>query len=358
MEIKRQKAKVSQNGGDVRMANGRWPMVKSIFDLRRLISGVCALFFVLCCSALPASALPKKIARIGLLANTIATSTSDMKPFYARLTELGYVQGQSYLVDARYFNAKTERLPELAAELVRLKPDVIVVIGNEAIAALKRTTKDIPIVMTSASEAVRSGFVASLARPGSNITGLTSMGADIMGKRLELLQEINPKLTRVGFLWTPSSPVAADNLKETEAVARALKVQLLTLEAKNSADNERAFQTAANTRADALLIEGGAFFTAHQSQLIELARKYKMSTSYPNTRYVEAGGLLTYGLSRPEQFRRAADFVDKILKGAKPADLPVERPTKFELVINLKAAKQIGLTIPPNVLARADRVIK
>jgi putative ABC transport system substrate-binding protein len=154
-----------------------------------------------------------------------------------------------------------------------------------------------------------------------------------MDKRLELLQEINPKLTRVGFLWSPSSPVAADNLKETEAVARALKVQLLALEAKNSADNERAFQTAANKRADALLIEGGAFFTAHQSQLIELARKYKMPTSYPNTRYVEAGGLLTYGLSRPEQFRRAADFVDKILKGTKSADLPVERPTKFELVI-------------------------
>ena len=337
------------------MANGRWPMVKLIFDLRLLISGVCALFFVLCCSALPASAQPKKIAHIGLLANTIATSTSDMKPFYARLTELGYVQGQSYLVDARYFNGKTERLPELVAELVRLKPDVIAVIGNEAIAALKRTTKDIPIVMTSANEAVRSGFVASLARPGGNITGLTSMGADIMGKRLELLQEINPKLTRVGFLWSPSSPVAADNLKET---ARALKVQLLTLEAKNSADNERAFQTAANKRADALLIEGGAFFTAHQSQLIELARKYKMPTSYPNTRYVEAGGLFTYGLSRPEQFRRAATYVDKILKGTKPAELPIEQPTKFEFIINLKAAKQIGLTIPPNVLVRADKVIK
>ena len=342
----------------MRMANGRWPMFNSIFDLRLLISGICALFFALCSSALPASAQPKKIARIGHLANTIATSTADMKPFYARLTELGYVQGQSYLVDARYFNGKTERLPELAAELVRLKPDVIVVIGNEAIKALKSATKDIPIVMVSANEAVRSGFVASLARPGGNITGLTSMGADIVGKRLELFKDIIPKLTRVGFLWSPSSPVAADNLKETEAVARALKVQLLSLEAKEPAENERAFQAASSKRAEALLIDGAAFFTAHQAQVIELARKHKLPTGYPNTRYVEAGGLLTYGLNRPEQFRRAAEFVDRILKGTKPADLPVERPTKFEFVVNLKTAKQIGLTIPPNVLARADKVIR
>jgi putative ABC transport system substrate-binding protein len=320
------------------------------------LSFFAALLFALCFSA--EAQQPKKIARIGHLANTIATSTADMTPFYARLTELGYIQGQSYLVDARYFNGKSERLPELAAELVRLKPDVIVVIGNEAIKALKSATKDIPIVIVSANEAVRSGFVASLARPGGNITGLTSMGADMVGKRLELFKDIIPKLTRVGFLWSPSSPVAADNLKETEAVARALKVQLLSLEAKERAENERAFQAASNKRAEALLIDGGAFFTAHQSQLIELARKHKLPTGYPNRRYVEAGGLLTYGQNRPEQFRRAAEFVDKILKGAKPADLPVERPTKFEFVINLKTAKQIGLTIPPNVLARADRVIK
>jgi putative ABC transport system substrate-binding protein len=301
---------------------------------------------------------PKKIARIGYLGNTASTSAIDMKLFRERLRELGYIEGQNIAIEYRYFDGKVERLPELAAELVRLNCEVIVAIGNEAAGAAKNATKETPIVMASTSDAVRSGLVASLARPGGNITGLTSMGGEINGKRLELLKEIIPKLSRVGFLWSPTSPVAADNLKETETVARSLRVEILSLEVKRTDDNERAFQAATNKRAEALLVDGSGFFTANQKQIIDLAIKHRLPAMYPNTRSVEAGGLMTYAGDRSEQYRRAADYVDKILKGAKPADLPVERPTKFEFIINLKAAKQIGLTIPPNVLARADRVIK
>jgi len=301
---------------------------------------------------------PKKVARICYLGNTTSTSAIDMKLFRKRLSELGYIEGQNIAIEYRYFDGKVERLPELAAELVRLNCEVIVAIGNEAAGAAKKATKEIPIVMASTSDAVRSGLVASLARPGGNITGLTSMGSEIPGKRLEVLKEMIPKLSRVGFLWSPTSPVAADNLKETETVARSLRVEILSLEVKRPDDNERVFQAATNKRAEGLLVDGSGFFTANQKQIIDLAIKHRLPAMYPNTRSVEAGGLMTYAGDRSEQYRRAADYVDKILKGAKPADLPVERPKKFELVINLKAAKQIGLTIPPNVLARADKVIK
>jgi ABC-type uncharacterized transport system substrate-binding protein len=301
---------------------------------------------------------PNKIARVGYLGNTASTSAISMKPFRERLRDLGYIEGQNIIIEYRYFDGKVERLQELAAELVRLNCDVIVAIGNEAAGAAKNATKEIPIVIASTNEAVRSGFVASLARPGGNITGLTNMGPELSGKRLELLKETVPKLSRVGFLWSPTSPVAADNLKETETVARSLRMEILSLEVKTPDDNERAFQAAANKRVEALLVDGGGFFTAHEKQIINLAIKHRLPAMYPNSRSVEAGGLMTYEGDRSEQYRRAADYVDKILKGAKPADLPVERPKKFELVINLKTAKQIGLTIPPNVLARADRVIK
>jgi len=301
---------------------------------------------------------PTKIARIGYLGNTASTSAIDMKPFRERLRELGYIEGQNITIEYRYFDGKVERLPELAAELVRLNCAVIVAIGNEATGAAKNATKETPIVMASTSEAVRSGLVASLARPGGNITGLTSTGSEILGKRLEVLKEMIPKLSRVAYLWSPTSPVAADNLKETEPLARSLRVEILSLEVKSLDDNERAFQTATNKRAEALLLDGSGFFTANQKQIIALAIKHRLPAMYPNTRSVEAGGLMTYAGDRREQYRRAADYVNKILKGAKPADLPVERPKKFELVINLKAAKLIRLTIPPNVLVRADRVIK
>ena len=310
------------------------------------------------CEAVVQAQQPKKLSRIVYLGNTAATSAISIKPFRERLNELGYIEGQSITIEYRYFEGKFERLPELALELVRLKPEVIVVVGNEAIRALKNATKETPVVIVSANDAVKRGFVASLAHPGGNITGLTSMGSQTLGKRLELLKEIIPSLSLAGFLWSPSSPVAVDNLKDTEAIARSLKVEMLSLEAKEAADIEKTFQAASSKRADALMVDSGAFVTAHQKQIIELAAKHRLPTMYPNSRFVEAGGLLTYGGNRSEQYRRAADYVDKILKGAKPADLPVEQPTKFDLVINLKAAKQIGLTIPPNVLARADRVIR
>jgi putative ABC transport system substrate-binding protein len=235
---------------------------------------------------------------------------------------------------------------------------VIVAIGNEAVRALKNATKQTPIVMASTNDAVTSGFVASLAHPGGNITGLTNMGAQVYGKRLELLKEVIPKLSRVGFLWSPTSPVAADNLKETEAVAPSLRLEILSLVVKTPEENERTFQGAANKRIEALLLDGSGFFSANQKQIIELVIKNRLPTMFPNTRSVEAGGLMTYAVDRSEQYRRTADYVDKILQGTRPADLPVERPTKFIFEINLKTAKQIGLTIPPNVLARADRVIK
>ena len=224
--------------------------------------------------------------------------------------------------------------------------------------AAKNATKKIPIIISNTSDAVRSGFVASLAWPGGNITGLTSIGGELVGQRLDLLKEVIPTLSRVGFLWSPTSPTTSFNLKETEAVARSLGVSIQSLEVKHSDEIERAFETASSKRSEALLLDAGGFFAANQNRIIDLALKHRLPASYSNARYVEAGGLLTYGPDRWAQYRRAADYADKILKGAKPADLPVERPQKFELVINLKTAKQIGLIIPPNVLARADKVIR
>jgi putative ABC transport system substrate-binding protein len=301
---------------------------------------------------------PKKVPRIGYLGNTASTSTIDMKPFRERLRDLGYIEGQNVASEYRYFDGKVERLPDLVAELVRLNCDVIVAIGNEAAGAAKNATKVIPIVMASTNDAVKSGLVASLARPGGNVTGLTGFGGEIIGKRLELFKEIIPKLSRVGFLWSPTSPVAADNLKETETVARSLRIGLQSLEVKGPDDIDGAFRAATNKRAGALLVDGGGLFTAQQKRIIELAAKSRLPTMYGNSRYVEAGGLMSYAGDRIEQYRRAAEIVDKILKGTKPADISVERPKKFELVINLKAAKQIGLTIPPNVLVRAQKVIR
>jgi putative ABC transport system substrate-binding protein len=315
-----------------------------------------ALLLALCASA--HAQQPTKIRRIGYLANTEATTAVDIKPLRERLRELGYVEGQNLIIEYRYFGNNVERLSDLTAELVRLKPELIAVVGNEATAAATKATNVIPIVMVSTSEAVRSGFVASLARPGGNVTGMTSMGGDVLGKRLELLSEIIPKFNRAGFLWSPSSPTAADNLKETESTARSLKIDLTSLETKDTVDIDKVFQTAAAKRVQGIVVDGSAFFTAHQKQLIALELKHQLPMMYPNPRFVDAGGLMTYSQERKEQYRRAAVIIDKVLKGIKPADIPVERPTKLEFVINLKTAKQIRLTIPPNVLARADRVIR
>jgi putative tryptophan/tyrosine transport system substrate-binding protein len=310
------------------------------------------------CGAVADAQQPKKVARVCNLGNTVSNAETQMKPFRERLREIGYVEGQNVTIDYRYWEGKVERLPGLVAEFVRLNCDVIVTQGTEAAEAAKNATKTIPVVMAFGADAVKLGIVADLARPGGNITGLTNVGAELFGKRLELFKETVPKLSRVGFLWSPTQLQADDNLKETETVARFLRVAVQSLEVKGPDDFEAAFEAAAKKRAQALLVEGGGFFAAHQTRILELAAKSRLPAMYPNTRYVEAGGLMTYGEDRAEMFRRAAEIVDKVLKGTKPADIPVERPKKFDLVINLKAAKQIGLIVPPEVLARASRIIR
>jgi len=301
---------------------------------------------------------PTKIPRIGYVFESAALAATDLKAFHDRMRELGYVEGTNIAYEPRYWEGKVARLPELVADLVRLNCAVIVAIGNEASEAAKNATKEIPIVITNTNDAVRNGFVASLARPGGNITGLTNLGGDLTGKRLELLKEIIPKLARVGFLWDSASLTAIDNLKYSEAVAPSLRIQIQSLEVQGPDDIERKIQSAAKQRVQALMLESSGFFTAHQSLVIEQVAKSRLPTIYGNSRYVEAGGLMTYSFDRKDRFRRTADYVDKILQGRKPAEMPVERPSKVEFIINLKTAKQIGLTTPPDVLARANQVIK
>jgi len=318
---------------------------------------LCALLLALC---VPASAQqPQKVARICYLgAADASTSAFLMKPFRERLREIGYVEGQNLTIEFRHSEGKDERLPELAAELVRLNCDVIVTVGSGAAQAAKNATKSIPVVMGWGPDAVRRGILAELARPGGNVTGLTDMGAELYGKRLELLKETVPKLARVAFLRAPSNPEEDYNVKETETVARFLGVGIQSLEVKGPDDIEGAFRAATKGRANGLMVAAGGFFAFHRKRIIDLTEKNRLPTMYPSVTYVEAGGLMTYGENRSEMFRRAAEIVDKILKGTKPADIPVERPKKFDLVINLKAAKQIGLTVPPEVLARASKIIR
>ena len=310
------------------------------------------------CGAVAEAQQPKKVARISYLGNTVSATAEVIKPFQQRLREIGYVEGQNITIDYRYFEGQIERLQNLAAEFVRLNCDVIVTQGTEAAEAAKNATKTIPVVMAFGADAVKRGIVADLARPGGNITGLTNMGADIYGKRLELLKETVPKLSRVAFLWSPTNPNADDELNEVETVARFLRIGLQSLEAKGPDEFDGAFRAATKNRAGGLVLGGGGFFGAHRKRIVELAAKSRLPGVYPSLQYVEAGGLMTYTEDRSEMFRRAAEIVDKILKGTKPADIPVDRPKKFDFVINLKAAKQLQLTIPPEVLARASRIIR
>ena len=302
---------------------------------------------------------PKKVARICYLGNSDSGPAAIyLKTFRERAREIGYIDGQNLTIESRYWEGKIERLPSLAAEVVRLNCDVILTTGTEAAEAAKNATKTIPVVMAFAADAVRRGIVADLAHPGGNITGLTDMSAELYGKRLELLKETVPKLSRVAVLWSPTNPNAADELKEVETVARFLRVEVQSLAVKGPDDFEGAFQAATKKRAQALMVGGGGFLNAHNKRIVELAAKNRLPAMYPAVPYVEAGGLMVYGEDRAEMFRRAAEIVDKVLKGTKPADIPVERPKKFDFVINLKAAKQIGLTVPPEVLARASRIIR
>jgi putative ABC transport system substrate-binding protein len=311
-------------------------------------------------TALPAEALETvRRPTIGWL------DQSSPNPEVLRLIELfrkglldaGYIEGKNIGIEYRYAEGKTERLEQLAAELVRLKVDCIVTAGGQPTGAAQRATKMIPIVMAVSGDPVASGFVASLARPGGNITGLTIISPQLSGKRLELLKEIVPGLSRVGVLRAPKAHGPA--WKEVEPVARSLGLQLRPLDAESPDDLVKAFAVAKKNRVEALLTLPHALFNRdYRTMIVELTAKSRLPAMYGGTEFLEVGGLMGYGPDISDNFRRAATYVDKILKGIKPADLPVEQPTKFEFLINLKTAKQIGLTIPPNVLARADRVIR
>ena len=280
-----------------------------------------------------------------------------MEAFRQGLRDLGYIEGKNILVEYRYIEGKLDRYPSLVAELVQLKVDVLV--ATAAIRAAKEATKTIPIVIVTPSDPVANGIVDSLARPGGNITGLTRFTRELSGKRLEVLREVVPRISRVGVLWDATPSGTDIGFKEYETAARALKIQLQSLELRGpSPDLEGAFQAGAKGRADALVTILNPMLNHYRKQIADLAIKKRLPSMYESSPYVEAGGLVSYAASDADLFRRVAVYVDKILKGTKPADLPVEQPIKFELVFNLKTAKQIGLTIPPNVLARADRVIR
>jgi putative tryptophan/tyrosine transport system substrate-binding protein len=300
-----------------------------------------------------------KVPRIGFLSgSSLSAVSARVEAFRQGLRELEYIEGKNIVIEYRYAEGKLDRLPALAAELVRLKVDIIVSGGPQVTRATKEATGTIPIVMGFDYDPVGNGLIASLARPGGNITGLSTLAPEISGKQLELLKEIVPRLSRVAVLGTSTQPGYAQVLKETELAAGALRVKLQYLDVLAPKDIETAFRAATKGRADAVLALQSAVLLPQRKQLADLAVKSRLPATYQASEYVEAGGLMTYSVNVTHLFRRAATYVDKILKGTKPADLPVEQPTKFEFVINLKAAKQIGLTIPPNVLARADKVIK
>ena len=309
------------------------------------------------CGAVAQAQQAKKVYRIGYVGGTDDPSTPGrfVNELRQGLRDLGYIEGRNILIEYRSTEGKSDRYPSVVTELLQLKVDVLVSPTPRAIRAAMQATKTIPIVMVTPVDPVATGFVDSLSRPGGNVTGITRLTNELSGKRLELLKEVVPGISRVGILWTKGTA----GLRDYEAAARALKIQLQSLEVRGpNPDIDGAFQIAANGRANALITLRNPVTNRQQKQIAELAIKNRLPSMCEGSDYVEAGGLVSYAANDAENFRRAATYVDKILKGANPADLPVEQPTKFELVINLKTAKQIGLTIPQKVLARADKVIK
>ena len=319
---------------------------------------LCAMFVALCNSS--AAQQPAKLHRIGVLSGGVPGSSPDIEAFRQGLRDLGYVEGKNLVIEYRYSERDVNRYPDLLSDLLRLKVNVIICEGTSATIAAKKATSTVAIVMTSTTDPVGNGLIASLARPGGNVTGLTSIGLELGGKLLELLKEIDPRLSRVAIV-IPGGPARANKLfvKETEIIARALRVHLTSLVVRGPDDYEDAVRAAIKERQNALLsrLPPGTP-SAHRKQFMDLAAQSHLPVVSGTNLDTEAGGLISYGRDPNESYRRAATYVDKILKGAKPADLPVEAPTKLELVINLKTVKQIGLTIPQKVLARADRVIK
>jgi ABC-type uncharacterized transport system substrate-binding protein len=328
--------------------------------IRKFFVFACLLSTVLLLTDLPAEAQPIKVPRVGVLSGGSSTGQPLHDAFRQGLRELGYIDSQNIVIEYRYAEGKLDRLSNLAAELVHLKVDIIFagVPGTAAAVAAKNATTTLPIVFANVSAPVATGLVVSLARPGGNVTGLSGLGPELYGKRFDLLNETLPKLSRLAVLQNSANPSIAFSLRELEMAAKAVGVQLQILETQTPNDFDKAFSVIAKGRTDALAVQNDPVFFAHRIRIAELAAKNRVPTIYGDKQYVEAGGLMSYGANILDLYRRAAIYVDKILKGAKPADLPVEQPRKFEFIINLKAAKQIGLTIPPNVLVRADRVIK
>jgi len=317
--------------------------------------------FILAVIHLAEAQQTKKVPRIGYLVTGVPSFSSalNLEAFRQGLQDFGYIEGKNIQIESRYADGKLDRLPSLVAELMQPKVDVLISGTLVAIRAAKQATNTIPIVMVLSVDPVATGLVDSLARPGGNITGLTNLARDLSGKRLELFKEVVPGISHIGMLRDADDPSAALGFKEYETVAHALKVQLQSLEVRApNPDLEGAFQAAAKGHASALIAIRGFLFNRYPKQIADLAIKNRLPLMFERNEYVESGGLMSYATNDVDQWRRAATYVDKILKGTKPADLPVEQPKKFEFVINLKAAKQIGLTIPPNVLARADKVIK
>jgi len=317
-----------------------------------------ATLFVLCASA-QAEQLTK-VRRIGFLDRSTASSSVLFLVLRQELSKLGWVEGKNITIEYRFADQKIERLPHLAAELVRLKVDVIVTGGSAPTRAAKEATATIPIVMAQAPDPVRNGFVTSLAHPGGNVTGLSGLSYELSTKRLEVLKDAVPKLARVGLLWARGDSITTDlALKELRPAALALKLKLEEIETQPDPKGlESAFQTAKHKQVNAIMTTGARPFFAERKRIVELAGKYRLPAIYFEKEFVEAGGLMSYGADEADSYRRAAGYVDKILKGAKPANLPIQQATKFEFVINLKAAKQIGLTIPNRVLERANQVIR
>jgi len=323
--------------------------------MRIFLIALCVMLIALCSSS--EAQQPVRILRIGMLfPGSASVYLTRLEAFRQRLRELGYVEGKNIVIEYRFAEGKRERLDDLAAELVRLKVDVIVIGGNPAPA--KKASATIPIIFILASDPVGSGYVSSLARPGGNLTGLSVMAPDLDGKRLELVKEAFPKVALVAFLWESGGTRGNLPLTEMEAAAKALGLKVLSLPVRSLGDFDKAFARGKRERAEALIVTPGPLVITQQRELLDFAAKNRLPAMYPWSEFVEAGGLMSYAPNAGDLFWRTADFVEKILKGNKPADLPVEQPKKFEFIVNLQAAKQIGLTIPPDVLARADRVIR
>jgi putative ABC transport system substrate-binding protein len=324
---------------------------------KKITAVILATFFLATVS--PAHAQPAtKVARVGMLAYNAARSTDVVVAFLQELQRRGWSEGKNFVFEFRTAEGKTDRLPDMAAELARLNLDVIVASATPSALAVQKATTTIPVVFAAVSDPVGSGLVASLARPGGNITGFTNLNTDLSAKRLELLKETFPKISRVAVLSNPTDPNSAPELKDVEAFARRLKVQLQFFESRDASNFDVIVNALAKKRFGGLFVVTSQMFVGHRARVVEMAAKSRLPAIFWNSTFVDAGGLMSYGTNSPDQYQRAAMYVDRILKGTKPEDLPVERPMKFEFVINLKAAKQIGVTIPQSVLFRADRVIK